>query len=249
MISEVSAGPARHPEWEAGWPYSASVAHYVVPYRDSGDDGEELRYSLRTVQTNLKPQDDLRVLVVGDCPSWYQGEYLKTHPRGEKQRDIISNVLAATIQLKGGEFIYASDDYFLMEPVDRVLNHHYAPLQAHIAQRKRAKDPYVRVLEDTQRYLIGVPEALSWELHRPMRVVANDWTVLCLSRLYDWATTRQASPSWRTVYGVLSGVRSTLKIRDGKSAGSVTGLDWISSDGEVPDFIREKFSESSKWER
>jgi hypothetical protein len=233
----------------AGPVYSQSVVHYVVPYRDSGDDGEELRYSLRSVQTHLKVYDDLRVLLVGDCPSWYRGAYIKTTPWGEKQRDIIANVLAAVRQLKGGEFVYASDDYFLMQHQDRVLNYHFVPLQSHIAQRKRAKDPYVRVLEDTQRYLIGVPEALSWELHRPMRVVANGWTELCLTALLTWATAHQASPSWRTVYAVLGGIHGTLKIRDSNYAAGYHGADWISSAGEVPDFVKEKFPMQSRWER
>lgn len=233
----------------AGPVYSQSVVHYVVPYRDSGDDGEELRYSLRTIQKNLMPADDLRVLLVGDCPSWYRGEYLKTYPRGEKQRDIILNVLSAVQQLKGGEFIYASDDYYLMEPTNRLLNYHFVPLRDHIAQRRRAKDPYVRVLEDTQRYLIGVPEALSWELHRPMRVVANEWTESCLEALLRWATEHQASPSWRTVYGVLSGIASIRKIRDGNYPAGYAGSDWISSTDGVPDFVRERFAMQSRWER
>ena len=88
---------------------------------DNGDDHLALRFSLRSIEKFAAGCE--QVIVVGCPPSWLTTEVVSLpippDPRRYKQQNILDAVLAAIdAGLVKGEFLYSSDDHFLVSPVD-----------------------------------------------------------------------------------------------------------------------------------
>lgn len=88
---------------------------------DNGDDNLVLRFSLRSIEKFATGCE--QVIVVGCPPSWLTTEVVSLpvppDPRRYKQQNILDAVLAAIdAGLVEGEFLYSSDDHFLIRPVD-----------------------------------------------------------------------------------------------------------------------------------
>jgi hypothetical protein len=92
----------------ASWPF-------LFTYYAAGAVGDELKYSIRSV---LHHQPSARVIVIGDKPNWYTGEFIPK-PRIPKTdfhafRDCYSKLLFAAEQLP--RFIWHMDDIYWVKP-------------------------------------------------------------------------------------------------------------------------------------
>lgn len=92
----------------ASWPI-------VWTYYAAGAVGDELRYSIRSV---LKYQPGARVIVVGDRPGWYRGEFVPK-PRIRKTdfhafRDCYSKLLLMAERLE--RYVWHMDDIYWIKP-------------------------------------------------------------------------------------------------------------------------------------
>lgn len=88
----------------------------------SKNDNAELRWSLRSLEKYGKNLG--RVIVVGNCPEWLSDEVIKM-PRGKfsengPKHDNILDAILAVIKagVVSGEFLYSSDDHFLVKTTD-----------------------------------------------------------------------------------------------------------------------------------
>jgi hypothetical protein len=97
-----------------------SVVDVVYPYVADAAEGDELRYSLRSIEQNLMATP--RVWIIGDKPAWYTGNYIPHRrlqgmphqarfDRADKLWTVVRN------RKIGPEFVWMMDDVYLLQPV------------------------------------------------------------------------------------------------------------------------------------
>lgn len=185
----------------------------ICPVRP-GDQNEELRYALRTWETNLV-LPELTLMTVGYQPSWLlpdihvPGNRFKSSPLA-----VFDNVRLGAeeaVRVSGNEeVVYMNDDFFCLDPVGKVL-----PVRRNVdLATQMAGYPsqsglwWGRSLHRTASWLAseGFPHPDSYEVHRPLPVAPEQM----LSTLDRWgpADREDTVPQWRTIYGVLNGIEA-----------------------------------------
>lgn len=240
---------------------------FIYSYRNGSNDGDELRYSLRSLHKNFFCRGPLDVILVGDKPSWYTGSHIPTIRHEQKYRDILKNVIIGLRQVHSERrVLYMDDDMFLMDPTDHVLLAAKGLFSEHLADAiayHGADYEYTRFLQATADYM-DAPGNLSFELHRPMPIRPNIGYELLTN---IWRRTSPESmypeiPFWRTVYGNFVNQTEELSAiaRDGKigtvselARGEKLGVPWISGSdalwrGKLRSMITKHFPEKSPWE-
>jgi hypothetical protein len=143
----------------------------VIPVRP-GDDNEELRYTLRGIAAHVPHRT---VWVVGHCPPWVslQVQHIPVAQRGTRWENSRANRMAACEHPNVAEnFLLFNDDFFVLEPVERIPLHHRGTVRQvageHLREGRRTE--YLAGMRATARFLreCGVDEPLSYELHVPM---------------------------------------------------------------------------------
>jgi len=132
--------------------------HIVIPYVTSPHN--ELKYALRSIE---KFQSGSKVLLVGDKPDWYVGEYLY-HTRNDltKQLNVLNKIIAA-IPLVSDDFILWYDDLFQLHPI-AIINSHYGTLKE-AAAKKNLGQWFQANVENTMKIY---PGGLYYGNHRPI---------------------------------------------------------------------------------
>ncbi|MFB7496091.1 hypothetical protein ACFC09_15590 [Streptomyces sp. NPDC056161] len=183
----------------------------VIPVREGGS-GESLRYALRSMAANLPHR---RVWLVGYRPPWAGGvEHIPTHQAGNTKYKNTTAAMRAVCEHPGvsDTFIYANDDFFLMEPVESMPVFHRGPVREVDAYyATRGNGSYLRGLRETRDLLVslGHEDPLSYELHVPLPVNKRGMlAALEIGRHLDVLHKR-------TAFGVLAGIGGT-RMRDVK---------------------------------
>lgn len=152
---------------------SGELPDIVVPVRQDPINGQ-LRYALRSWVANLPHR---RVWIAGYRPPWLTGvRHLPTPQNGTKYRNTTLAVRAACEHPDvSDEFLLCNDDFFVMEPIDRMPVLHRGPISEviHNYTRRGYNGRYVRGMRETRDLLVGLGygEPLSYELHVPLPVV------------------------------------------------------------------------------
>lgn len=231
----------------------------ICPVRP-GDSNEELRYALRSWETNLHLGSTLELITVGDCPSWLDPDL---HIPGNKQSsmpfNVFDNVRLASEHVArsvyGGDALYMNDDFFCLDPVGAVLPiKRDISLADHMAQfPDRGGTWWAQSLRLTASWLadLGFPHPDSYEVHRPLPAVPSAMFE-ALSR-WDMGSGDMV-PQWRTVYGVLNKV-DAFPVRDAKLSHRQPGVGtpWVSTTDQTfriyaKSMVR-RFQKPSRWER
>lgn len=96
------------------------VTQFVWPYWDGGANGDELRWSIRSVEQFF--QGRAKITLIGDKPSWYQGHVIrkKRVPASKINRafrDMLSKVfyIASHAEIDG-ECVWMMDDVYFLKP-------------------------------------------------------------------------------------------------------------------------------------
>ena len=229
----------------------------ICPVRP-GDSNEELRYALRSWETNLI-LPDLRLMTVGYNPTWLEPDW---HVDGNAYKSValavFDNVLRGAreaVQFKVEEVIFMNDDFFCMDPSGAVL-----PVKRNctLAEQIDQTPPNMGLwwpasLRLTAHWLAvqGFPHPDSYEVHRPL-VASAQGMVDALSR-WDGGMT-ETVPQWRTVYGVLNKV-DAHPVADVKLGPRVSGVGsaWLSTSDlswrRYMGPIKSRFQKPSRWER
>ena len=133
-------------------------------------ENEELRYSIRSLVKNLP---DVKVWIIGDAPSWYTGNLIKTIAHRDKYVTVRRNltVLCETDEI-GEDFVLMNDDFFVMQPMDRVAVWHRGLLRDSCNRRKQIEpySMYTKFLFTTHKIIhsLGIEDPLDYELHTPL---------------------------------------------------------------------------------
>lgn len=176
----------------------------------TGDQNEELRYSLRSVARNL-PHD--RVWIVGHCPPWLTGvEHIPTEQTATKWQNARANLYAAcTHPDVSDRFVLMNDDFFVLSPivdVDAALALNMGPLVDVLERFRAARShgPYVDGMANTLDLLRdwGYPDPLSYELHVP--AVVDKAILADVIDRANAADTGALSLHVRTLHGNVAGV-------------------------------------------
>lgn len=229
----------------------------ICPVRP-GDSNEELRYAMRSWETNLHLGSDLQLMTVGYLPSWVESDF---HIEGNRYASmphaVFDNVrLGAAYASDRGydECLFMNDDFFCMDPVGAVLPvKRNMTLAEHIAKfPPGASTWWPKSLRLTASWLaeVGFPHPDSFEVHRPLPA-APSAMFEALSR-WDLAS-GDTVPQWRTVYGTLNEVEA-FPVIDAKLSNRTVGLGtpWISTTDQVwrryAPQIMGRFQKPSRWE-
>lgn len=230
----------------------------ICPVRP-GDTNEELRYALRSWETNLI-LPNLWLMTVGHKPSWLspdrhvEGNFYKSAPFAVFD-NIKRGAEAACLLGHNQPVIFMNDDFFCLDPVGAVLPvRRNCTLAEHIAQFPAGTGMWWPAsLRLTASWLAeqGFPRPDSYEVHRPLVADAEGM----LSTLSRWdLDSGDTVPQWRTMYGVLNEVHA-YPVSDAKLGLRQTGIGtpWVStSDQSWRRFalaMQKRFQKPSRWEK
>lgn len=233
----------------------------ICPVRP-GDNNEELRFALRSWETNLHLGSPLQLLTVGYKPSWLDPDL---HVEGNLHSSMPFNVFdnvrlgAEHAQRFTGEdheeALYMNDDFFCLDPVGAVLPvRRNITLAEHIAKFPTSGGTWwAQSLRLTASWLseVGFPQPPSFEVHRPLPATLSGM-IEALSR-WDMGSGDMV-PQWRTVYGVLNRV-DAYPVVDAKLGTKQRGVGtpWVSTSDQTwriyAASIRQRFQKPSRWER
>jgi len=236
------------------------MTHFLYCYKDDGHDGQELRYSLRSLETYW--QDEIDITIVGPLPSWMTG-VTQVEPRTDSVS--VHNVLTGVLRgarnlLERGieEAVYMDDDYVLMDPADKVFPIYVSRWDTFYLKRNRLWENdfqwFLNAMDVTQRIVGKFPGSLCFEAHRPMPF-EPERAVKLLSNFED--ISGEKSPFWRSTYGNLALPREAAVLaRDVRAVPSFKpGSAWASTDagksfdGAVAKKLQQWFPTPSRWER
>lgn len=216
-----------------------------------GNDNEELRYSLRSLQ-NLPLVTS--VTVVGDHPSWMvPDQFVKGNPNKLAVRSNgPANIrLAVDSPRVPDEFYLMNDDFYITAPVTEVVPMHRGSLHQHWRRRTTKTTSYAQTLLQTEELLKehGVESSFSYEVHVPMLMTKER-----LAQVFE-EFGLDGKPKWirqyRSLYGNFHAVGGT-EIVDPKEGPGVntpyhSGTD--STFAKIERNLHQRFPEPSRFER
>lgn len=234
----------------------------ICPVRP-GDYNPELRYAMRSWEENLiYPDDGLELWTVGHEPLGVVADrHIKGNRFASAPRAVFDNILLASeAAAEAGyeEVVYMNDDFLCLDvsgplvPVrrDESLRVHRSTFPVDTSGWWPVSLSYtLSWLEDR-----GFMDPPSFEVHRPL--VASPALMRDALRMVD--TTNDVLPQWRTVYGVVNGIRAT-PVHDVKVLGPTHPTNrayssgWLSTSDSLWRFYKQdmerRFQKRSSWER
>ena len=229
------------------------VVYIVRP----GDDNEELRYSLRSIDANLA---HARVVIAGYKPDWVKNVYyIATDQTSDKYTNAANNWAAAMADPEVTEdFIAMNDDFYVMQELQALPVQHRGLLEDVIGYYAKHPGPYIANMRRTRDLLkqLGCDQPYSYALHTPM-VMKKHWRKIATqaAAVYGYP---EHKIQMRTLYGNLWRIGGEA-IADVKTSSAdhkpknndmfLSSNDASFSRGIIGDYIREQFKVKSKYER
>jgi len=222
---------------------------YVVGPTDPGD---QLRYSLRSLSTNLRVSS-FDVTVAGFVPRWLRDiQALPVPQSGSKQENIRAAIRAACERYD--EWLLCWDDVFVCQPIDHLPRMHRGPMRDLVDAHRSAKplSSYLRDLEATGKALEaeGIPVPLAYDcIHVPQPI--HSPTML---RALDLAGQHSVS-GVLTVHGNLRSGDRGMQVGNAKATSGWSRRAFVSTNDRrwraepVGGWLRDLFPEPSPWEK
>ncbi|WP_094359937.1 hypothetical protein [Mycobacterium marinum] len=200
-------------EWLETRPPSGTAAEYldiVYPVRP-GDDNDELRYSLRTLEANY-PHG--QIWIVGHQPNWLTNiNHIPGNRHPYRQGNIYHNILTACRHPDTPQqFAIFNDDFFITEPIIEIPTVYRGTLTDHIELPRLKNNPtgwWAQSLRTTLVCLQASPDCptrlnpISYELHVPF-IINKQAMAQTLQRFTHIAP--ENPPQWRSLYGNLNNI-------------------------------------------
>jgi hypothetical protein len=229
------------------------VSYTAVYFVKPGDENNELKFSLRSVDKNLDVDD---VVIVGSTPSWVKNvTSIRGNRYANKEWAIKDNlmILAEHPSLPD-EVLVMNDDFFLMKPYEYVSEYR-GSLRDQFNGLGNRGGWWGTSLGVTLDWLEsqGVKEPRSYEIHKPV-LMNRTRLAEALHRMEPV----YPIPQWRTVYGNLHEVEAVVGVdckvskpsaTFDKNASLLSTEDIAFAQGDVGKFIRSKFRKPSRYER
>jgi len=154
---------------------------FVYVFKNSVIDGEDLKYSLRSLQN--VPHG--KVFVIGDKPSWLSDRcvYVSIPQRDDRPKfeNSEENLRAACSDRRlSDNFVLMNDDFFIMKKIDFVPTLHRGLVTNVVAEYKSKhidapKYTNDMLLQKKQLEELNIKNILSYELHAPMPLNKNKY--------------------------------------------------------------------------
>lgn len=127
----------------------------------------EIRYSLRSVQKNLKHG---KIFVIGEKCDWFSDKIIHIpaeDPFEIKTKNAYHKLLIACNDKRiSDNFILMNDDFFILNKIPEIKPYYKCTLAQSIKRHKQKAGYYFNAIEETIKYL-GNKEALDYSLHYP----------------------------------------------------------------------------------
>ncbi len=193
-----------------------------IVYICRAGENEELRYSIRSVVKNLPHQN---IWVIGNKPSWYNGNFVSVKDSGNKFENIKACIRTASdIEMISDDFILMNDDFFLLNKIDSLPTYHGGFLKDKVVHREQINPTfyYTKLLRKTLELLnkLGYENPTDYEVHMPM-TMNKEKAKIALSHKY----------LERSVYGNLFAIGGE-KVKDVKvySGDKMPSYDYLNND-------------------
>jgi hypothetical protein len=198
----------------------------AVPLLEHSDnDHLDLRYSLRGLEMHVNPD---KVYIIGYKPAWLNNvihiPFVDIMENKMRERNIFEKLL----QVPEDEFLYFSDDNFLLGPLESPY-YFDMPLYNKMAGLQRGSS-YRHTISNTIRLAGNMG---NYDNHAPFYIYKDQLNKL---KKYDW--TLPYGYCMKTLYAAVAGIQGfqypDLKIRMHESVPSLEGRTWFSTaDGIV----------------
>lgn len=138
----------------------------ILPYKQTFDDGLELRYTLRSLK-NIK-QWNGEVILCGDKPSWIQNvTHVTARPHRNRYLDAEMKIRAG-LEVAPETVIFANDDFFILKPIE-LKDWQAGELKSNGRGAHQANREYTRQWLQSR----NLP-TLDYSLHAPMIMNRDD---------------------------------------------------------------------------
>jgi hypothetical protein len=144
----------------------------------------ELRYSLRSVEKNLRYYRN--VFLIGAKPDFIGPEVIEVPYKdvyANKQRNIMSKILRACNDSRiSQEFMLFNDDYFLLEPTEAPTYPYYFDKDLKTKSNEYS-NAYKNCIDETIQALQG-KDGRHFDIHKP--IIYNKLKFKAMVAIYDW---------------------------------------------------------------
>jgi len=219
------------------------VVYPVASRPRSGSATDELRFSLRSLAHI--PHD--RVFIAGWKPEWVKNvTHVGTVQSKGRWENAFRNMKAVLDQVSE-EFVLMNDDFFIMEPFDRIPVLHRGPMGT-VGQNSSYQKARANVYRIAQT--AGVEEPLSYELHVPF-VYDRDLLKETLGHLNGENIAgfqRSLYGNWNRIGGEYMADCKVTSNRPVPDVPFLSTSDASFRGGKIGKLIRERFPEPSPYE-
>lgn len=227
------------------------MSRYDIVYVLKNDyEGEELKYSLRSVVMNFPYR---KIVFVGGCPSDIEPDIYISHEQigsTKWDRSMASLKVALNDNRLTDDIWLFNDDFFVMDRMTDPVNYFGGSLEKKIidARAKVGNSSYVQRLDICRGKLLKMnKDTLSFALHVPMLV--NRAQALSIFDIFP------NQKMFRSLYGNYYKIdcqrMDDVKVTDLKTVPDtryISTSDEAFSEGRVGEFLRRYFIEPSKYE-
>jgi len=234
----------------------------IIPYKQTQDDGYELRYALRALDKFGSGYDKVSIVGLFKYPSWIKPEITMPVPFGDDKnpaKNIMNKVFFfCKVNFVSDDFLFYNDDFFLTKPIDftNYPNYYCGDLGELIEGRKEKFDAYRIQADNTYEALaMRGKQTLNFDMHCP--IIYNKQKFIEVMQQYDWnksqgycvkslyanhlklPVTYMADNNYTPAYG-------TLKASVTK--GHIFSLHPSGLTDEMKTFLETTYDKPSKWE-
>lgn len=140
-----------------------------------GEKGDELRYSLRSIE---KYYPNHKIWIVGYKPNWLRNiNYLPVEQKGNKWSNSVNNIIqACKCEEISEDFILMNDDFYCINPIfslEEIINSNLGLLEGVINKYKKQKSEWAKGFIYINELLkeLNIKEPLySYEAHLPLKI-------------------------------------------------------------------------------
>lgn len=211
----------------------------VIPYRNDGQSGEELKFAIRSLVKHFTPMSGL--ILVGDLPKWYKGDHLFMN-------DIISkvdfNIYRKLIAgAKGETVLFTNDDIFALKPFDETLPNYACDTCGNMAKDHTSG-------RHRRQYLNCDPNWYNFDIHCPMIIDTSKYPPMLkdmpVKTAYAGPNNLPATPLMDLKFGNGNPYEKIKEKIEGKPFFSTSPF---SMNKGMIDVLHELYPQKSNWEK